>query len=74
MSETQTDARRRKLTWLWVGGGLVLAIAVVVVALQMSAQRAQDRRVDTLYCTLSGVSLNDRGPETGQLCSDLLGG
>jgi len=74
MSETQTDARRRKLTWLWVAGGLVLAIAAVVVALQASAQRAQDRRIDTLYCTLSGASPNDRGPETGQVCSDLLSG
>ncbi len=51
---------------------LVLAIGAVVWS-QVAAARAEDRRVDELYCTLSGVSPMDRGPETGIRCADLLG-
>lgn len=52
---------------------LLVGIAVVLVA-WADQQRESDRRVDGYYCTLSGVGLDDRGPETGELCADLLYG
>jgi len=55
---------------------VVAALLVVVVAwalnLRASQGRESDRRVDSLYCTMSGISPTDRGPETGELCADLL--
>lgn len=53
-------------------GALALAAVVVVVISQANAARAKGERVDGYYCTLSGVSPFDRGPETGRLCADLL--
>lgn len=56
-----------------VGVAIVLIlIGGVTIATRIKAQREDDRRVDELYCTLSGVMPWDRGPKTGELCADLL--
>ena len=55
---------------------IVVAFLVVVGAWtlisQAAQERASDRRTDEYYCTMSGVGPYDRGPETGELCADLL--
>lgn len=55
---------------IWVA--VVVAVLAIVVIARVQDVRAQDRRTDTLYCTLSGVGPFDRGPNTGKLCADLL--
>lgn len=54
----------------------VIAVLVVfgasILIAQGAQERASDRRTDEYYCTMSGVGPEDRGPETGELCADLL--
>lgn len=72
------DARAPERRPLWrepmlIGIATVaVVIGALVIAAQIGERREQDRRVDELYCTLSGVTPYDRGPKTGELCMDLL--
>jgi len=59
---------RAAIAWAVV----VLVVAAVVIGARVHAVRAENTRVDTLYCTLSGVGPYDRGPRTGRSCADLL--
>lgn len=52
---------------------LLVASVAWVLSLKASQDRESDRRTDSLYCTMAGISPTDRGPETGELCADLLG-
>jgi hypothetical protein len=71
-----------KPTSWWTTGRVVavaaLAALVAVVVWVLVAQAGQasesDRRVDRYYCSMSGIDATDRGPETGELCADLLYG
>lgn len=60
---------RRPVT-AWVA--LALAVVLVIAGTAWQQKRERDVRVDELYCTLSGVHLLDRAPNTGRLCADLL--
>ena len=68
-SSTETPLSR---TGRWVVVALIALAVVVFVVVRVQAIRAQDVRVDELYCTLSGVSVFDTGPNTGRMCADLL--
>jgi hypothetical protein len=50
---------------------LVAGVAWVLNA-KANQAREGDRRIDSYYCSTTGISPSDRGPETGELCSDLL--
>lgn len=56
-----------------VVAALLVAGTVWVLTLKASQDRESGRRTDSLYCTMSGIGPTDRGPETGELCADLLG-
>ena len=66
-----TEARRRALG-MWIWGAVLVVIAVVAVVSVVQKHHEDAVRVDTLYCTLSGIGPLDRGQETGRLCADLL--
>lgn len=55
---------------------LVVAVLVALVAagflFQQREARESDRRSDEFFCTMEGVGPDDRGPRTGDLCSELL--
>jgi hypothetical protein len=78
MSETTIDEatrasfRRTNRALLIAGAIAVLVIGIVIAVVQMNSARADAERTDGYYCTLSGVSPMDRGPETGDLCADIL--
>lgn len=76
MTEASASARRwwtrDRIATVAILGALVLAAVIVVAISQANAARAKSERIDGYYCTLSGVSPLDRGPETGRLCADLL--
>lgn len=69
VATTRDHSTRNALIVLAVA--VVIVLAVVLVS-NIQAQRARDVRVDEFYCTLSGVSTYDRGPETGRTCFDLM--
>lgn len=77
VTEQFADVQRRPwwreptavVVWL-----VVVAVLVAIVISRVQAERRHDVEVDTLYCTLSGVDLLDRGQNTGRLCVDLLYG
>lgn len=50
-----------------------IAVAVAAIVVQQRNTAAEDRKVDEYYCTLSGISPFDTGPNTGELCIELLG-
>lgn len=62
---------RRRKTLIAVAVVLVIVLGAFVWQ-RVQQQRASDRTSDVFYCTLSGVSVFDRGPNTGMLCADLL--
>jgi len=52
--------------------GALVVLGVLALVAQVAQQREDDRRTDGYYCTMSGVGPLDRGPNTGELCADLL--
>ncbi|KRC37528.1 hypothetical protein [Oerskovia sp. Root22] len=50
---------------------LAVVILAIFVVVRVNDARAQDRRTDEYWCTLSGASPLDRAPNTGELCIDL---
>lgn len=76
-----TSGIEQPTSW-WTAGRTVavIVLAALVVAVvwglvaQAVQQRESDRRTDEFYCSMSGIGLGDRGPETGELCADLLYG
>lgn len=72
--ESDEQARPWYRQRLWQITVAVLAVMAVVIGYAAWDKAREDaERVDGYYCTLSGVGPSDRGPETGRLCSDLLG-
>jgi hypothetical protein len=73
------EAEKSTSWWTELRTAAVIVVAFLVVAGawaligQLGEQSQSDRRTDEYYCTLSGVGPYDRGPETGELCIDLLG-
>ena len=63
----------RRALGMWIWGAVIVVVTVVTVVGVVDRQRAADTQTDTYYCTLSGITLLDRGPNTGRLCADLLG-
>jgi hypothetical protein len=65
--------------WTQMRTAAVIVVAFLVIAGAWALisgvveQRQIDRRTDEYYCTMSGIDPYDRGPETGELCIDLLG-
>lgn len=57
--------------WL-IAAAVLVALVAVFVVVRVQDVRAQDRQTDVYYCTMDGVGLFDRGPNTGKLCADLL--
>lgn len=75
-------AETEESTSWWTMGrtAAVIVLAALVAAgiwgliAQGIQQRESDRRTDEYYCTMSGIDPFDRGPNTGELCADLLYG
>jgi len=73
-------AELAKTTGWWTKSRVIAVVAAVllvagivwVLNVQATQDRESDRRVDSYYCTMSGIGPGDRGPETGELCADLL--
>lgn len=77
MSETIDEAtkasfKRTNRALLIAGVIAALVIGVVIAIVKIGEANEQAQRTDEYYCTLSGVGLLDRGPETGDLCADIL--
>lgn len=55
---------------------IVMAFLVVAGAWTLISKAAQERasdwRTDEYFCTMTGIGPLDRGPETGELCADLI--
>lgn len=71
MTVDVSRARKSRTGW-WAVLAVIAVTVVIGFALDAKAQREQDARSDVYYCTLSGVGLFDRGPNTGRTCLDLL--
>lgn len=71
MAETAKAPRDARVTLIAVGVLLAIAVAIFVIV-RINQQREDATRIDTYFCTLSGVGPMDRGQETGRLCADLL--
>lgn len=60
---------RSKAAAAWLA--VVLVVVALVAAGVVRQQRAADLRVDRLYCTLSGVTVFDRAPNSGRFCGEI---
>lgn len=69
---TRASFRRTNRALLIAGAIAVLVIGIVIAVVQINAANERAQLTDSYYCTLSGVGLLDRGPETGDLCADIL--
>lgn len=71
-----------KPTSWWTTGRVVavvalaalVAVVVWVLIAQAAQQQESDRFGDRVYCSMNEGDLGARGPETGELCADLLYG
>ncbi len=73
-----TSETEQSTSWWTVSRTATVVLVAVLLAVAgwglVAQQNESNRRTDVLYCTLSGVGLGEHGPETGELCADLLYG
>lgn len=75
MAQTASPQEVRPVSWraILIGAGIAVAVLLAVfIGVRISQANDRAQQADEYYCTLSGVDSLDRGPETGDLCADVL--